>query len=71
MTEIDKNRIRICKRCGYNWFGRSDIPPKVCPLCSSPYWAHDKLTREEKSERIRAGIKQRNEIRSQANKSEE
>ena len=34
----------ICERCSYRWGSRtgtgfrSDIDPKVCPKCKSPYW---------------------------------
>ena len=27
-----------CERCGHKWIPKSDIPPKTCSLCKSPYW---------------------------------
>lgn len=27
-----------CLRCGYEWKGRLDEQPKVCPKCKSYFW---------------------------------
>jgi hypothetical protein len=37
------NKIR-CKRCYYEWFPRSELLPKYCPSCNSPYWNLERKT---------------------------
>lgn len=27
-----------CNRCGFEWFPRTEAPPKWCAKCKSPYW---------------------------------
>ena len=27
-----------CERCTHIWVPKSDVQPRVCPKCKSPYW---------------------------------
>ena len=31
-----------CKRCGYEWTGTKETPPKACPACKSYRWQEPK-----------------------------
>lgn len=37
MTKPKPNKTNHCKRCRYNWIGRTPFPA-VCPNCHSVYW---------------------------------
>lgn len=37
-----------CKRCNWEWYPKSEIMPKVCPHCKSPYWNIPRKIKEEK-----------------------
>jgi len=40
---VNKMRILICKRCGWDWGTRKDKTPKYCPKCKSKYWNTERI----------------------------
>lgn len=48
-----------CTRCKERWTSYLLDPPEVCPRCGSPFWNHPRLSRRERSRRIRAGLARR------------
>jgi len=34
----------ICQRCGYDWIPRTEVQPRTCPKCKSPYWDRPRRT---------------------------
>ena len=32
-----------CKRCEHEWIPRTEVYPKLCPKCKSPYWDRDRI----------------------------
>jgi len=48
-----------CERCGHEWIprGKSNMEPKTCPKCKSPYWDRSrKMSYEDFSGRIKATL---------------
>ena len=43
----EKNRNKICLRCGHKWIAQVDNPVS-CPRCKSSYWNKPRI-RESKS----------------------
>lgn len=49
-------KIRECKRCKYQWFGRRGRVSKICPACKSPYWDTEKKMHFDKQAENRGGV---------------
>ena len=39
-----------CERCGHEWLPTSDVEPKVCPKCKSPYWNRPRINKSRTAE---------------------
>lgn len=38
--------MRKCKRCGYEWKERKELP-RLCARCKSPYWDREYLKKNK------------------------
>jgi predicted Zn-ribbon and HTH transcriptional regulator len=37
-----------CKRCGHQWFPRSEAKPAMCPACKNRYWDKERKNKTKK-----------------------
>lgn len=43
--------VYVCERCEHEWIPRNKTkPPRVCPLCKSPYWDRPRRNPKKTSE---------------------
>lgn len=52
-----------CERCDHEWVPRSEVAPRVCPKCKSPYWDRPRKKDEKVVGEEEAGDKRRKRVK--------